>query len=296
MTDKPLSIRLRPIAPYFLVVALSFFIYLLYLVQNSFSALYTIAISDIARNHATGSIWPLVQLSSEVSGEVGLLLRFVGAILFVILAWFFLRKKELSFPLLRKAVLLEAVYFLFFVLFVVYLLANPGHSISGIKAGISYALQTALVAPSLLILYVNMKKDAQPLGKSQVEKWFAVAFCCYVFALWVKYFIFALYSVGFNFAEPVLALGSFNSAFTLLLAAVASVAVFSPVIVGKQTKLSLRAVGGILICVGTYFIIFIAISFVNTEYSKWASLIEWWMPALPILGLGLLFRSGGKES
>jgi hypothetical protein len=296
MTDKQLAKKLQPLAPYFLTLALSFLVYQLYLVQGSFSALYNIALSATARNQATGSLWPLIWLSSEVSGEVGLILRFTGAILLVGLVWFFLRKKELSSPLLRKVVLLEAVYFLFFIPFVVYLLANPGHSITGVEAGISYALQIALIAPSLLIVYVKLKRNVQSLGKSQVLKWFAVAFCCYVFALWVKYFIFAIYSVGFNFAEPVTAIGSVNSAATLLIAAIASVAVFLPVIRGNKTSFSLKAVGGILICIGGYFIIFMLISLVNANYSKWVSLTEWWMTALPILGLGLLFRSSRKQS
>ena len=151
MTDRQLGKSFQPFAPYFLTVTLSFLIYQLYLVLNSFSALRIIAISTTARNRATGSLWPLFQLSSEVSGEVGLLLRFVEAGLFVILAGFFLRKKELSFHLLRKAVLLEAVYFLFYLPFVVYLLTNPGHLVAGIEAGISYALQIGLVTPSLLM-------------------------------------------------------------------------------------------------------------------------------------------------
>ncbi len=296
MTDRQHGKSFQPFAPYFLAVALSFLIYQLYLVQNSFSALRTIAISTTARNQATGSLWPLFQLSSEVSGEVGLLLRFVDAGLFVILAWFFLRKKELSFPLLRKAVLLEAVYFLFYIPFVVYLLTNPGHSVAGIEAGISYALQIGFVTTSLLMLYLKLKKEGQDGGKSQIAKWFAIAFCCYVFSMWVKHFIFALYTVGFNFAELVLSVGSLNSVATLLIAAVVSLIVFLPVIKGKRISFNLKAVGGILICIGVYFIIFILISLVNASYSTWVSLIEWWATALPILGLGLVFVDAGKKA
>src|SRR3989304_1129790 len=112
MADKQLGKSLQPFAPYFLVVALSFLIYQLYLVQNPFAALYNIALSATSRWQSSGSLWPLVLLSSETSGEIGCLLRFVGAFFFVYVALFLLRKKEVALPFLRKAVLLEATYFL----------------------------------------------------------------------------------------------------------------------------------------------------------------------------------------
>ncbi len=296
MTNRQLGKRFQPFAPYFLAVALSFLIYQLYLVQNSFSALRMIAISTTARNQATGSLWPLLQLSSEISGEVGLLLRLVDACLLVILAWLFLRKRELSFSLMKKAVLLEAAYFLFYLPFVIYLLTNPGHSVAGVEAGISYALQIGLVTPSLLMLYLKLKKQETEGGKSQIAKWFAVAFCCYVSSLWVKHFIFAMYSVGFNFTTLVLAVGSLNSVATLLITSVASLVVFLPVIRGERTSFDLKAVGGILICIGTYFIIFILVSLVNANYSNWVGLIEWWATALPILGLSFVFVNHRKAT
>ena len=178
----------------------------------------------------------------------------------------------------------------------VYLLTNPGHSVAGIEAGISYALQIGLVTPSLLMLYLKLKKQEPDGEKNQIAKWFAIAFCCYVSSLWVKHFIFAIYSVGFNFTELVLALGSFNSVATLLTAAVASLVVFLPVIREKRTSLNLKAVGGILICIGTYFIIFILISMVNANYSNWVDLTEWWATALPILGLSFIFVDMGKTT
>jgi hypothetical protein len=255
-----------------------------------------IAISTTARHQATGSVWPLFQLSSEVSGEVGLLLRLVDACLFVILAWLFLRNRKLSFPLMRKAILLEAIYFLFYIPFVIYLLTNPGHSLAGVEAGISYALQIGLVTPSLLVLYLKLKKEGPDGEKSQIAKWFAIAFCCYVFSLWVKHFIFAMYSVGFIFTTLVLAVGSFNSVATLLIAAFGSLVVFLPVIRGKRTSFNLKAVGGILICIAVYFIIFILISLVNANYSVWVGLIEWWATALPILGLSFVFVNHRKKT
>ena len=296
MADKQLGKSLQPFAPYFLVVALSFLIYQLYLVQNSFSALYNIALSATSRWQSSGSLWPLVWLSSETSGEIGLLLRFVGACFFVYVAWFLLRKKEVALPFLRKAVLLEATYFLFYTPFVVYLLTRPGNSLAGVEAGFSYAMQIVLVSPSLFMLYFKLRRFGLGNDKSQVVRWFAIVFCFYVFALWVKHFMFAIYAVGINFTEPVLALGSVNSIATLLIAAVASIAVFLPIIREKRNSFNPKALGGILICIGAYFIIFILISLVNANYSNWVALTEWWATALPILGLGFVFGVVGKKT
>ncbi|HJW65790.1 MAG TPA: hypothetical protein VJ507_03300 [Candidatus Bathyarchaeia archaeon] len=82
----------------------------------------------------------------------------------------------------------------------------------------------------------------------------------------------------------------------MLTAVVASLVVFLPVIRGKRTSFNLKAVGGILICIGTYFIIFILVSMVNANYSNWVALIEWWATALPILGMSFVFGVERKKT
>src|SRR4030042_7012951 len=123
MTEKETARKIQHTAPYIMFAAASFLVYEIYLVQNSFSALYTIALSAISSWQRTGSLWPLVWLSSEISSEVGLLIRFVGACLFVTVALFLLRKKQVAITILRKALLLEAVHFLFYIPFIIFLLA-----------------------------------------------------------------------------------------------------------------------------------------------------------------------------
>jgi hypothetical protein len=231
--------------PCIFVVALSFLIYQLYLVQNSFSALYGIALSATSRWQSSGSLWPLFWLSSETSGEVGLMLRFVGACFLVFVAWFLLRKKEVALPLLRKAVLFEATYFLFYLPFVIYLLTRPSNLGVCLEAGFSYALQIVLVSPSLSMLYVKLRGFEHDNDKSKVVRWFAIVFCFYVFALWVKHFMFAIYAIGVDFSEPVLIIGFVNSTATLLIAAVGSLAIFLPIIREKRASFNLRALGGV---------------------------------------------------
>jgi len=279
----------RP-ATYLFVTALVFLVYQVYLMQNSFSALYNIALIAMSRWQTTGSIWSLVWLTSESSGEVGLLLRFIGACLFLTAAWVLLRRRNVSVPVLRKAFFLEATYFLLYIPFVVYLLMRPSGSATGFEAGISYALQILLVSPSLFMLYRKLKGLDQGNDKAQVVRWFTIAFCAYFFALWVKGFLFALYAVRFDFSHPVLIAGSVNSVATLLFAAVGAVMVFLPFFRGRRVDFSRRALGGVLVCAGVYFIIFDLLSLVNANYANWVSLTEWWAAVLLVPGLFLVMR------
>jgi len=277
-----------------LFVAIIFLIYQVYLVQNSFSALYNIALSTTSRWQITGSLWPLFQLTGESFGEVGLLLRFVSSCFFASVGWLMFRKQQISVPIFRKAVLLEATYFLLYLPFVAYLLTHPSNVATGFEAGLSYALQIVLVSPCLLMLYRELKGFELGKDNAHVIKWFAIAVCAYVFALWVKGFLFAVYAVGIDFSEAILIVGSVNSVATLLLAAVGAVAVFLPVIRGKRANFSWRGLGAVLICAGAYFAIFDLVSLVNAHYLDWVGLTEWWAASLMVLGVFFVVR--GKIS
>ena len=275
-----------------LVVTVVFMAYQIYLTLNSFSALYNIALSTTERWQRTGSLWPLFQLTSESFGEVGLLLRLVDACLLVAVAWLLVRKQRVQVPILRKVILLEATYFLFYIPFVVYLLNRPSSGATGLEAGLSYALQIILVSPSLYIFYYKLKKSEQGADWTGIVKWFAIAFCLYFFAFWVKHFVFALYAVGIDFSESIATAGSVNSISTLLFAAVGALLVFLPVIRKKRLSFSWRGLGIVMVFAGVYFIVFDLISLVSSDYARWVGLTEWW--AASLLGLGLVFAMRGK--
>ena len=276
-----------------LVVTVGFMAYQVYLTLNSFSALYNIALSTTERWQRTGSFWPLFQLTSESFGEVGLLLRLVGACLLVAVVWLLVKKQRVSVPILRKVVLLEAAYFLFYIPFVVYLLSRPSNAATGLEAGLSYALQIVLVSPSLYMFYHELKKSEQGSDGTGIVKWFAIAFCLYVFALWVKHFIFAIYAVGIDFSEPIAIAGSVNSILTLLFAAAGALLVFLPIIREKRLSFSWRGLGIVMFLAGVYFIVFDLISLVNSDYARWVGLTEWW--AASLLGLGVVFTVRAKS-
>jgi hypothetical protein len=96
-------IKAKPL--YIFVVATAFILFQLFLLLNSFSAIYRI----YTVTEASGEFWALFWFFSEFTGEIGLILRFVGACLFVAFAWVLLKKKNFSFSIFRKAVLLEGV-------------------------------------------------------------------------------------------------------------------------------------------------------------------------------------------
>jgi hypothetical protein len=294
-TDMKLRGTLQRPATYIFLTSLVFLVYQIYLLQNSFSALYNIALTATLRWQATGSFWNLVWLMSESSGEVGLLLRFVGACLFIVAAWLLFREQRFSVAVVRKVVFLEATYFLMYIPFVVYLLTRPSSSWVGAEAGLSYALQMLLVSPSLFILYRKLSRFELADDLAKVTRWFALAFCSYLLALWVKGFLFAFYAVGIDFSKPVLIVAFFNSMVTLLVASLGALALLLPVIRGKRVDFNWRWLGVVLVCAGAYFVIFDLISLVNANYLNWVSLTEWWATSFVILGLFLIFRGKTRQ-
>ena len=69
----------RPKSAFILATALVFFVFLLNIFLNSFFADYRIFLRDTASYHNTGSLMPLFHLAGELTGEVGVILRFAGA-------------------------------------------------------------------------------------------------------------------------------------------------------------------------------------------------------------------------
>jgi hypothetical protein len=107
---------------------------------------------------------------------------------------------------------------------------SPSNTAAGFEAGLSYSLQIVLVSPNLYLLFRELKKSEESRDWTRVAKFSALSLCLYIFGLWVKHFIFAIYAVGIDFSLPVLMVGSINSILTLLLAAVGALPVFLPVI------------------------------------------------------------------
>ena len=234
------------------------------------------------------SLSPLVWLASEITGEVGLIIRFAGACFFLSFAIIFLTKKTLSWTLLRKGVLLEGIYYLFNLPFIIYLFIRPSGNIATFGAATSYATQLMLVTPSFLILYLKLRN--KNFERLEVAKWGATAITGFVFALWVKHFLLALYALPISFLNATVVVGFLNSTLTMLIAGLIMLVAFMPVFKKKTVNFDSRAVGAALILVGVYFIVYVFIALVNVDYMRWINLIDLWAIAMPVLGANLLIK------
>ena len=273
-------------APYLLVAAVALLIYETYLLQKSFLALYQIY-QNITVNagpngvSAHGYMW----FFSEASGEVGLILRFAGTIFFVAFAVALLRKKP-ALNFLKRGVLLEAVQYLFLIPFITQWVIFSGMAAE--LTIISFSLQIALITPTLLMLYLRLKKPQTTM--TPALRTTAVAAVAFMFAMWIKHFFFNLYALPIDFSSPILTLGFNNSAVTLLVSALILLAVFLPFIRGKNPGFSFRGIGIALIVASIYFFVYLAVAAVNSGYQNFVLLTELWMVSLVIVGIGFLIK------
>ncbi|MGD6932857.1 MAG: hypothetical protein ACQCN5_01470 [Candidatus Bathyarchaeia archaeon] len=274
-------------APFILVVAVAFFVYQLLLLANSFEAEYRL-IQNLYAPAISGNLFALRWLSCELIGEVGVIIRFIGACIFVAFAALLLLKKTFSVSLLRKSVLLEGIYYLFNMPFIIHLLTGPVSNAT-LGAALSYAGQLLLVTPIFLKLYWTLRKPSfEPL---QAARWIALAIAGFTFALWVKHFALALYALpAFSLNDAVLMVGFVNSTVTLLAAGFLMVAAFMPLIKKQGLFFKGKWFGAALVLMGLYVIIFLIVSALSPAYWTWISLVDWWIIVMPILGVRLLIE------
>ena len=272
-----------------LAVALVFFIFQLFLFGKSPFAEYNLYSRFIARLQTSDPFWTTFWFSSELVGEVGLALRFVGASFFLVFGWVLFRKKEFAFSYLRKAVLLEGAYYLFNLPFIVSLFARPNTSLVNMEAALSYTLQIILVTPAFCKLYTKLKKPT--LDAAQLFKWGAIAIIGFTFALWAKHFLLNLYALPIDFTNPTLLLGFLNSALTLLVAGLILIVSFLPAIRSQKLSFNSKAVGAAFLLIGVYFAIYVLISLLNQRFMNFLVLTELWAIAMLILGVGFLVNN-----
>ena len=202
-------------------------------------------------------------------------------------------EKDVSWSLLRKAVLLEGIYYLFNIPFIVYLFVKP-YAFANYGAAISYLAQILFVTPIFLTLYFNLKSKNFEVTK--VVKWGALAITSFIFALWAKHFLLAIYALPINFSKPIFLIGFLNSALTLLIAGIIMIAVLMPLYKRKITSFNTKAFGAALTLAGLYAAIFELIALFNMEYMRWISLIDWSTIIFVVLGIGFLILKKSKRN
>ncbi len=282
----------RAKAPYIFAVAIAFILFQSFILLNSFPAIYRIYTIIQSSIEIIDPFWTLFWFFSELFGEIGLIVRFVGACLFVAFAWILLRRKEFSLSVFRRAILLEGIHFLFYIPFIAYLFARPTNTTAALityrETAISYTIQTILVFSSLIVLYIKTRR--LKIETVQLLKWGAIAVVNYIFALWIKHFLFNLYALPIDVVNPVLLVGLLNSTLTMLIAAIILFFASMPVIRGKITSFNSRVVGSTFILIGVYFIIYILVALVDSGYLAFLPLTELWAISFSILGVGFLIE------
>lgn len=276
-------------ALYILVVAVVFFIFQLFLFGKSPFAEYNLYSRFIARLQTSDPFWTTFWFSSELVGEVGLALRFVGSCFFLAFGWVLFRKKEFAFSYLRKSVLFEGAYYLFNLPFIVSLFTRPNTTLVNQEAALSFLLQIILVTPAFLVLYLKMRKPN--LDAPELFKWGAIGIIGFTLALWAKHFLLNLYALPINLVDPVLLVGFINSALTMLISALILTVTLMPMIRRKESTFNSKAAGVAFILIGIYFIIYVIVSLLNQHYLNYLFLTELWAIGMPILGVSLLRKN-----
>lgn len=276
-----------------LAVIIGFFIFQLFLFVKSFPAEYGVYLGYLNQVPFKDPFWNSVWFASELTGEVGLTIRFAGACFAIAFALILVAKRQKNFPLLRKAVLFEGTHYLFTLPFIVFFFARPNTSIAHIEAGLSYLLQIVLVTPPFLIVYTKMKK--QNLDNTELYKWSAIAIVNYTFALWVNHFFLSLYALPISFANPILLTGLLNSTFTIFFAGLILSIALLPIIRKKQFSFNSKIVGATFLLVGTYSVIYVAISFLNWSYFSFLTLTELWAITFVITGIGFIAEKHSRN-
>jgi hypothetical protein len=279
-----------------------FFVAVAYLLFNVYQAtITTIFISHFPQivsqlPKAIESSQPTLQLTlfllQEITGSIGIYLRLGAGILALYSVILFTRRREKYLHTLGNVLLFESLYFALLIPTGINHVVGSIVSSSAflnVNTGISFLLQAILVFPSLFIL---SRKLRTPQHLPLAPKWACIAAPLYVFGLWVKHFMMWVYALSPSEAwqtSLIDTVGFVNLLLTLLIAAIVTTA--SSVVFRRKNKANTWLVGAALILIGAYFAVYAIVSVWVPIYLAFLPLTEFWMVALLIPGIALMFSS-----
>ena len=274
-----------------LIVAFSFLAFSVYWAAYSVFWVYNITLNIASWLQALSIISPLQQIIiiiQEYAASTGYFLAFVGAIIAVRCTILYIKNDKKYLDEFSKALFLVA-------LFALLLIPSSVHHLLGVAlswiyvnvyVGLSFLLQALFIAPSFLMLGHNLR---EPQNRASILKWVTIAAPLAVWGFWVKYLFLwldTLSPLGPKQATLVTVVGAANSCLTLLIAAMITFA--ACLILYRKRKVDTKLVGVTLILIGSYFIIYYLVSIWVNVYSSFLYLTDFWMTALPILGIAAL--------
>jgi hypothetical protein len=273
---------------YIFALVISFFVFELFLFLRSFPAEYNIYLRYQTRMQTSDPFWTSFWFGSEVTGEVGLIFRFVGVCFLVVFCWMLVWRGRAIYAYLKRAVFLEGIYYFFMIPFILSLYLRPNTTLVNLEAALSYTLQIIFISPAFLMLYSTLRKTS--IDKAQMFKWGAIAVIGYTFALWIKHFLLMLYALPINLANPILVVGSLNATLTILFAGLILTAAFLPLIRKQKLSFNPRLAGLGFLLIGVHFVVYIAVSLLVQRYWDFMMLTELWALAFIILSIGYIFK------
>ncbi len=273
---------------YILAIALSFFIFQLFLFLRSFPAEYNIYLRYIDRMQTNDPFWTSFWFGSELTGEVGLIFRFTGACLFLAFTLLLLRHEKPYFTLLKRAVLFEGIYYIFMLPFILSLFLRPDTNLVNLEAGLSYTLQILFISPAFLMLYYKLRQPTK--NKPELFKLGAIVVIGFTLALWIKHFMLMLYALPINLTNPILVVGSLNATLTILFAALFLLAAFLPILKKQKLTFNPKLAGIGFLLIGIHFIVYIAVSLMIQRYWDFMMLTELWAVGFIILSIGYITK------
>ncbi len=189
---------------------------------------------------------------------------------------------------LRAAIILVAVFYLLLVPASIHHFVGValGWPMVIIYVGLSYLIQALLISIPLLILSRKMKT---PQNKTQILKWATIAAPLFVFALWFKYLFLwwdTLLPKGPLETGVWNIVGAANSVVTLLIAG--AVSTFAAYALQRKRVFDVKLVGGALVLLGGFFLIFSLTALYVSGYASFWYLTDFWMLTVLILGLAVL--------
>jgi hypothetical protein len=274
-----------------LIVAFSFLAFSVYWMAYSVFWIYNITVNITSSLQALSIINPVQQIIiiiQEYAASTGYFLAFIGAIIAVRCTILYIKNEKKYLDELGKVLYLEA-------LFVLLLIPSSVHHLLGvalswtyvdIHVGLSFLLQALFIAPPFLMLGHNLRKSQ---NRASTLKWVTIATPFAVWGFWVKYLFLwsdTLSPLGPKQLTLVTVVGAANSCLTLLVAGIITFA--ACLILYRKRKVDTRLVGVTLILIGSHFIIYYLVSIWVNVYSSFLYLTDFWMTALPILGITAL--------
>ena len=294
-----LPVNIRSVGALITIIVCSQIVYTAYVSERSFSRFATI-LSNPTSYYPMGGIrfgWDpyttFAAYSMEFSGRITLIIRIIEEYFALISAYLVWKEGTNAFPKIKKrvsnALILEGVYFLFFIPSIIYLLGFSSIAPSTIASlSILFTAKILLISPFLISLGLKVRKYEPGKDESSLLRLAGLSSLTYVIALWLdpalKWADMASQSGTGQLLGRSNVVLFLNMAVILSTALVFAVFGIMPILRKREIRAELGWWGVSLTLMALYFVIY-------TLYSAYFGLLafvsrdELWI--MSVLGLGL---------